>query len=77
MAKQIEKEKQLKNINNNICVENNVVNGKCYVFTAHTMNDQAETVLLRLASGSGIKSISAIAMHTEILGVEVIRPFLK
>ncbi len=49
---------------------------KCYVFTAHTMNDQAETVLLRIARGSGIKSLSAIAQYTYSFGLHLVRPLL-
>lgn len=47
-------------------------NNSSYVFLGHTFNDQAESVLLGLARGSGARSLSAIAPVNGIY----IRPFL-
>jgi tRNA(Ile)-lysidine synthase len=46
------------------------------VVTAHTLDDQAETLLMRLARGSGLDGLSAMASETEIFGVRVLRPLL-
>lgn len=39
--------------------------GASAVLLGHTLNDQAETVLLGLARGSGARSLSAMAVHTK------------
>ncbi len=45
------------------------------IATAHNMNDQAETFLIRLLRGSGSKGLASI--HREVKGkVRIIRPFL-
>jgi tRNA(Ile)-lysidine synthase len=46
------------------------------VATAHTLDDQAETVLLRLLRGTGVRGASAIRRTTELAGRRVIRPLL-
>ena len=44
--------------------------------TAHTSDDQAETVLLKLARGAGATGLSGIARETVVQGIRVVRPLL-
>jgi tRNA(Ile)-lysidine synthase len=46
------------------------------VATAHTADDQAETVLLRLARGAGLRGLSGMPARGVVRGVKVVRPFL-
>jgi tRNA(Ile)-lysidine synthase len=49
-----------------------------HVLMAHTRDDVAETVLMRLARGSGVEGLSGIAARRRIAqGVEIIRPLLS
>jgi tRNA(Ile)-lysidine synthase len=47
-----------------------------HILTAHTRDDQAETLLMRLFRGSGIAGLSAMAAARERDGLVVARPFL-
>lgn len=47
------------------------------VVTAHTQDDQAETILMRLSRGSGITGLAGMAVQTERHGVALLRPFLE
>lgn len=49
---------------------------RAVVATAHTRDDQAETVLLRLLRGSGTDGLGGIAYKTKIRGLPLIRPLL-
>src|SRR5580692_4656431 len=51
-------------------------NGATHVFTAHTRDDQAETLLMRMMRGSGIAGLAAMARQSERDGVVLARPFL-
>jgi tRNA(Ile)-lysidine synthase len=46
------------------------------LLTAHHRQDQAETVLMRMAHGSGIEGLKGISPWSEVEGVRVFRPLL-
>ncbi len=50
--------------------------GASHILTAHTRDDQAETLLMRLLRGSGIGGLAAMARESEREGVLIARPFL-
>jgi tRNA(Ile)-lysidine synthase len=50
--------------------------GASHILTAHTRDDQAETLLMRMLRGSGIAGLAAMARQTEREGVLLARPFL-
>jgi tRNA(Ile)-lysidine synthase len=51
--------------------------GATHIFTAHTRDDQAETLLMRMLRGSGIAGLAAMARQSERDGVLLARPFLQ
>lgn len=47
------------------------------LLTAHHLEDQAETILMRMAHGSGIEGLKAMLPLSMVEGVMVFRPFLS
>lgn len=50
--------------------------GASHVLVAHTRDDQAETLLMRMARGSGVSGLAAMARQTERDGILLARPLL-
>ena len=50
--------------------------GASHILTAHTRDDQAETVIMRLSRGSGIAGLAAMARQSDRDGLVLARPFL-
>lgn len=50
--------------------------GASVLLTAHHQQDQAETVLMRMAHGSGIEGLKGMSAFAEVDGVRVHRPLL-
>ncbi len=48
-----------------------------HLFVGHNLNDQAETVLMRIIRGSGIDGVSGIAKVTRYGGIKLLRPLLS
>jgi tRNA(Ile)-lysidine synthase len=49
-----------------------------FVVTAHTLDDQAETVLHRIVRGTGLRGVASILRADELLpGVQLVRPLLS
>jgi tRNA(Ile)-lysidine synthase len=46
------------------------------LLTAHTLDDQAETFVMRLKRGSGLNGLAGIPLETSLHGVSIIRPLL-
>lgn len=51
--------------------------GIAKLFLAHHADDQAETILMRFAKGSGIDGLAGMEAVKEVEGVQLIRPFLS
>lgn len=50
--------------------------GAVHVVTAHTRDDQAETVIMRLSRGSGIAGLAGMARQSARDGITLVRPLL-
>jgi tRNA(Ile)-lysidine synthase len=51
--------------------------GIAALLTAHTLDDQAETLLMRLARGSGLDGLAAIAPSLQLDSLRIVRPLLE
>jgi tRNA(Ile)-lysidine synthase len=47
-----------------------------YIVTAHTLDDQAETVLMRMARGSGLSGLGGMARESPLGDLTLVRPLL-
>lgn len=50
--------------------------GLSAIMTAHHLDDQAETVLIRLGRGAGVDGLTAMSSDTMWPGIHLLRPFL-
>lgn len=60
------------NLLTRFCIDNNIQ----YMCTAHTYDDQSETVIMRIIRGSGINGIAAIREIHTMCGIKLLRPML-
>ena len=51
--------------------------GATALVTAHHRHDQAETVLMRLAHGSGIEGLRGMDVFSQVDGITIVRPLLR
>lgn len=50
--------------------------GASHLVTAHTQDDQAETVMMRLARGSGLAGLAGMRRETDRQGIRHVRPLI-
>ncbi|MCH9644894.1 MAG: tRNA lysidine(34) synthetase TilS [Gammaproteobacteria bacterium] len=54
-----------------------LMSSECCLLTGHNQNDQAETLLLQLMRGAGVKGLSAMPVMKEFSDGECLRPLLS
>lgn len=54
-----------------------VESGSNVIATGHTLDDQAETVIMRVVVGASLKGLAGIAPVREYKGVRIIRPLIE
>ncbi len=59
------------------CLTAEAMKHDAVLMTAHHLDDQLETVEMRLAKGSGLRGLAAMKLETGYLGVRLIRPCLN
>jgi len=50
--------------------------GASHLVTAHTQDDQAETIMMRLARGSGLAGLAGMRTERDLEGIRHVRPLL-
>jgi len=74
------REAQLREARYNAIAEKCALIGVRTVVTAHTLNDQAETILMRLIAGSGTLGIAGMSKNTDLAtaagAIQLLRPLL-
>jgi tRNA(Ile)-lysidine synthase len=50
--------------------------GASHLATAHTLDDQAETILMRMAHGSGLAGLAGMRAERDLEGIRHVRPLL-
>jgi tRNA(Ile)-lysidine synthase len=50
--------------------------GASHILTAHTLDDQAETLLMRMSRGTGIAGLAGMRAETKLGPATLVRPFL-
>jgi tRNA(Ile)-lysidine synthase len=60
-----------------LLVESARQEGASHLATAHTLDDQAETVMMRIARGSGLTGLAGMRAERDLDGIRHVRPLLS